>query len=64
MDEIEDYWERGPGASVPAVTALNHNLGIYGWDVRDVLSRTSRFCANAITQPKERLDHAGRRQCQ
>jgi hypothetical protein len=53
MDEIEDYWERGPGASVPAVTALNHNLGIYGWDVRDVLSRTSRFCANAITQPKD-----------
>src|SRR5262245_15186786 len=53
MDEIEDYWERGPGASVPNITALNHNLGIYGWDVRDVLSRTSRVCADTIKHPKD-----------
>lgn len=53
MDEIEDYWERGPG-TVPAKPAgINHNLGIYGWDIRDALERTSGTCAKALTEPKD-----------
>ena len=43
MDEVEDYWERGEGAELLAESnrgQINHNLAIWGWDVRDVLSRT------------------------
>jgi hypothetical protein len=53
MDEIEDYWERGPGAAPPKALGINHNLGIYGWDVRDALSRTSAYCSEAIKAPKD-----------
>src|SRR5438067_1124182 len=35
MDQVEDYWERGVGATVPPVDGILHNLAIYGWDLRD-----------------------------
>ena len=38
LDDIEDYWERGDGAKVPARKEILHNLAIYGWDLRDTLS--------------------------
>ena len=53
MDEIEDYWERGPGSTSPNVPDIHHNLGIYGWDLRDALSRTAGVCAAAIERPKD-----------
>lgn len=53
MDEIEDYWERGPGAVPPKAAGINHNLAIYGWDVRDALDRTSAYCTKAIKTPKD-----------
>ena len=53
MDEIEDYWERGAGAQPLKATGINHNLGIYGWDIRDALDRTSGYCAKAIKKPKD-----------
>jgi len=43
MDKVEDYWERGEGARLvedaPRGTR-KHNLAIWGWDIRDVLSRS------------------------
>jgi hypothetical protein len=45
MDEVEDYWERGEGAMDVREAPdgqVNHNLAIWGWDVRDVLSRNVR----------------------
>ena len=53
MDEIEDYWERGAGAQPLKATGINHNLGVYGWDIRDALDRTSGYCAKAIKKPKD-----------
>lgn len=53
MDEIEDYWERGPGATPPRLAGIHHNLGVYGWDVRDALSRTAGYCARAVEKPKD-----------
>jgi hypothetical protein len=53
MDGIEDYWERGPGGQAPTLAGINHNLAIYGWDLRDALSRTSAVCASAIGVPKD-----------
>ena len=55
MDQVEDYWERGPGAVLPSPTATNHVLGVYGWDLRDVLVRTADSSAAEITQPKDDL---------
>lgn len=55
MDEAEDYWERGPGSRDPLVTTINHNLGVYGWDLRDVLSKNAEFCREAIKTPSDNL---------
>src|SRR5262245_43711545 len=38
LDTIEDYWERGDGTKLPPREGILHNLGIYGWDLRDTLS--------------------------
>jgi hypothetical protein len=53
MDEIEDWWERGPGSDVPALKLAPHNLSVYGWDLRDALSRTADHCRAALQQPKD-----------
>jgi len=55
MDEIEDWWERGGGSSTPNVRGIMHNLGIYGWDLRDALSRTADKCRADIKTPKDDL---------
>lgn len=55
MDEVEDYWERGPGAAPPAPTAYVHDLSVYGWDLRDALSRTFGGCLAGIGTPKDDL---------
>jgi hypothetical protein len=49
LDKIEDYWERREGAIVPdADTPRNHNLAVYGWDLRNTLSRNADLCLDAI----------------
>ncbi|WP_406729072.1 hypothetical protein WJ438_37140 [Streptomyces sp. GD-15H] len=53
MDGAEDYWERGPGAIGPRTTGINHNLSVYGWDLRDVLERTAKTCRDALQAPKD-----------
>jgi hypothetical protein len=41
LAEAEHWWDSGPGASTPPMPGISHNLGVYGWDVRDILSRTA-----------------------
>ncbi len=49
LDQIEDYWERGAGRSIPDSTEpINHNLAVYGWDLRNTLSRTADLCQDMI----------------
>ncbi len=55
LDRIEDYWERGPGSIPPAPRGINHDLAVYGWDLRDVLARTARSCADEIVKPRDDL---------
>lgn len=55
MGEVEEWWERGPGSHTPNLLNLNHNLGVYGWDLRDVIERTADLCHNAIGQPKDQF---------
>ena len=53
MAEIEDWWERGPGSVFPKLKAINHNLAVYGWDVRDAIQRTAAKCSHDIVAPKD-----------
>jgi hypothetical protein len=55
MGEVEDWWERGPGSHVPDLLNFNHNLAVYGWDLRDVLDRTADTCQASIGKPKDQL---------
>ncbi len=41
LAEAEHWWDSGPGSALPRRGRINHNLGIYGWDVRDALSRNA-----------------------
>ena len=48
LDKIEDYWERGEGLQLPETNEINHNLAIYGWDLRNTLSRTADIAKEKI----------------
>lgn len=53
LDGIEDYWERGAGSEPPGEGAILHNLGIYGWDLRDTLSLTATALRRRIGRPRD-----------
>ncbi len=55
MDRVEDYWERGPGTEVPQLSGVMDNLSVYGWDLRDALSRTARDLRAGIGRPRDDL---------
>ncbi|MEV6752938.1 hypothetical protein [Streptomyces sp. NPDC051214] len=55
MDRVEDYWERGPGRTVPSTSAVMHNLAVFGWDLRDALSKSADECRKRIGTPKDDL---------
>ena len=55
MDQVEDYWERGPGRVPPDQRAYNHALAMYSWDLRDALSRTAANCQAEIEEPRDNL---------
>jgi hypothetical protein len=51
MNDIEEYWERGPGAQVPNVGGYNHALAVFSWDLYDALHKTFDSCAAAAANP-------------
>ncbi|MFE6163919.1 hypothetical protein ACFQ7F_33965 [Streptomyces sp. NPDC056486] len=55
MDRVEDYWERGAGRTVPSTTAIMHNLAVFGWDLRDALSKSADECRKRIDVPRDDL---------
>jgi hypothetical protein len=56
MDEVEDWYERGPGAAFPDRSGpVNHNLAVWGWDLRDVLVRTADVDRARIRRPRDDL---------
>jgi lysophospholipase L1-like esterase len=48
LDKIEDYWERGEGSRPPTQQGINHDLAVYGWDLRNTLSRTAEICQKVL----------------
>ncbi|RJQ74705.1 hypothetical protein D5S17_22250 [Pseudonocardiaceae bacterium YIM PH 21723] len=55
MDELEDYWERGPGSVIGETATINHDLSVYGWDLRDALSQTAAHNLALLHTPKDDL---------
>ncbi|MFG2483380.1 hypothetical protein ACGFSI_11565 [Streptomyces virginiae] len=55
LSRMQHYWEQGPGVEVPMTTAINHNLAVFGWDLRDVLTRTADVCKQRIGAAKDEL---------
>lgn len=53
MDDVEDYWERGAGCTVPKIKGINHNLAVYGWDLRDALVTTAEMLEAKILEPTD-----------
>jgi hypothetical protein len=41
LADSESWWERGPGSEPPKEREINHNLAVYGWDLRDGFERTA-----------------------
>lgn len=59
LDTIEEYWERGNGQSPPIIgktREINHNLGVYGWDLRNTLSRNAKICKDVIRKNSPQND--------
>jgi lysophospholipase L1-like esterase len=54
MDDVEDYWENGPGSTPAPPDGLYHNLGILGFDLRDALSLTATECEKRIAATPRR----------
>jgi hypothetical protein len=40
---------------VPNRRGINHNLAVYGWDLRDTLERTAEVCQREVKKPKDDL---------
>jgi hypothetical protein len=51
LAQIEDWWERGPGANIPKTIGIKHNLAVWGWDLRDVLERNLQIEEKLIEKP-------------
>lgn len=52
IDEVEEYWERGPGAQ-PSADTLFHNLAVWGFEVGDAFGIDAATCARSITGSKD-----------
>lgn len=49
----ENYWERGEGRALPYARTIPHNLGVYGFDIRDALTITAEHCRRSIAAHPE-----------
>lgn len=58
LDKVEDYWEREAGSIPPEPKGkINHNLAVYGWDLRNTLSRTADICKEVLEQNPAKDDY-------
>jgi hypothetical protein len=51
LDKHEEFWERGEGSRIPQTPWINHNLSVYGWDLRDILSRDADGIRANLVRP-------------
>jgi hypothetical protein len=56
MRDVEEYYETGPGSAYPDPKGpINHNLAVWGWDLRDALERTADIERAEVGPPKGKL---------
>lgn len=56
MDEVEDYWERGPGSAVPFTDGpILHNLSVLGFDLADALTLDRERITEQLEEPTDQL---------
>ncbi|HEY5881575.1 MAG TPA: hypothetical protein VIU11_21885 [Nakamurella sp.] len=55
MNDVEEYWERGPGAVVPNIQGFNHALAVFAWDLYDGLHNTFASCRQFAADPTNNL---------
>jgi len=55
MNDIEEYWERGPGAVVPNIAGYNDALAVFSWDLYDAQHKTFASCQAAAAHPTNNL---------
>jgi hypothetical protein len=53
LDDVEDYWERGPGSATPPQGDPFHNMAVYGWDVLDAVLLNATIVSRRIKTPKD-----------
>ena len=53
LDDIEDYWERGPGSATPPTGEPFHNMAVYGWDVLDAVLLDAGILSQRIITPRD-----------
>jgi hypothetical protein len=53
MDEIEDHWERGPGARPIRYKGPYHNLAVWGFEVQDAYQVTAGMCRKAVEESSD-----------
>lgn len=53
LAQVEHWWEYGGGSVEPNLKDFMHDLGIYGWDLRDALSFTAAIARSRIKTPKD-----------
>lgn len=51
LAEAEQWWDQGAGSVLPPRGPINHNLGIYGWDLRDALCRNADNAHEGLRTP-------------
>jgi hypothetical protein len=56
LDVIEEYWERGKGTVYSSQGKINHNLAVYGWDLRNTLSRNADICLDILAKNAPKND--------
>jgi len=61
MLEVKRYWQSGPGSKTPVNGPFNHNLAIYGWDLRDAMSKDVEWCDDSIRGRHRRVRAARKR---
>jgi hypothetical protein len=54
LARVRDYWDSGPGSRQPDPGEIPHNLAIYGWDLRDALSKDYQWCQRRLAEPVSR----------
>jgi len=52
LNEIEHYWERGPGSLPLPDATLHHNLAVWGYEIADALDLDANFCDAEIPPPR------------